>query len=44
LLTRRSLKGSLTVKRSLELYLRYDGAFAEDASVQGGSGGFRFVF
>ena len=36
--------GSLSIKHSLELYLRYDGAFADDASVQGGSGGFRFLF
>ncbi|MGZ8416260.1 MAG: autotransporter outer membrane beta-barrel domain-containing protein [Methyloceanibacter sp.] len=36
--------GSLNLRRSLELYLRYDAAFADDASVQGGSGGFRFVF
>ncbi len=35
---------SLTLRHSLDLFLRYDGTFASDASVQGGSAGLRFVF
>ncbi len=35
---------SLTLGRSLDLFLRYDGSFASDASTQGGSAGLRFVF
>ena len=35
---------SLTLRRSLDLFLRYDGSFASDASTQGGSAGLRFVF
>jgi outer membrane autotransporter protein len=38
------LLASLTVRQSFDLYLRYDGAFANDASTQGGSAGLRFVF
>jgi outer membrane autotransporter protein len=39
-----SLLGSLTMRPSLDVFLRYDAAFASDASTQGGSAGLRFVF
>jgi uncharacterized protein with beta-barrel porin domain len=38
------LLGSLSVRNSLELFMRYDAAFASDASTQAGSGGLRFIF
>ena len=38
------LLGSLSVRSAFELFLRYDAAFASDASTQAGSGGFRLLF
>ena len=38
------LLGSLSVRSGFELFLRYDAAFASNASTQAGSGGFRLLF